>query len=93
MVIDAELERMHEMLCSWFQDEFDNRMLQMKKQLRGNAGEFCTAFPLLYSKFISDEIYGHIERGRPNRQLRMPGTVTTEKHQPSDGNFSTPSRR
>jgi hypothetical protein len=58
------------MLCRPFANEFDNRMLQMKKQLRGNRVGFCTAFPLLYSKFIREEISGHTERGRPNRRQR-----------------------
>ena len=94
MVIDAELERMHEMLCSLFLDEFDNRMLQMKKQLRGNAGEFCTAFPLLYSKFIRDENFGHNPNAdAPTAGYGMPGNVNSTKDQPSDSNFSTSSRR
>jgi hypothetical protein len=55
---------MHEILCRWFGGRFDNRMLQMKKQLRGNAVGFCTAFPLLYSKFIREEISGQSRHGR-----------------------------
>jgi hypothetical protein len=39
-------------------DEFDNRMLHVKKQLREIADGFSTAFPLLYSKFIREEISG-----------------------------------
>ena len=43
----------------------------MKKQLRGNASGFCTAFPLLYSKFIRDENFrARSKRGRPNRRPR-----------------------
>jgi hypothetical protein len=56
-----ESGEMHEMLCSRFESEFDNRMLQVKKQL-GDAESF---FPLLYSKFISDEFYGHLQTRTP----------------------------
>ena len=66
MVIWASEERVHEMLCRSVAIEFDNRMLQVKKQLREIADGFSTAFPLLYSKFIREEISGQTERGRPN---------------------------
>jgi hypothetical protein len=64
---------MHEMLCSHFGSEFDNRMLQVKKQL-GIAESF---FPLLYSKFLRDGFYGHIQtRTPPTAGHGTPGKVT-----------------
>ena len=42
VVIRASGERVHEMLCSGFRGEFDNRMLQVKKQL-GNRRVFFAA--------------------------------------------------
>jgi hypothetical protein len=50
---------------------FDNRMLQVKKQLRAAGHEFCRAFPLLYSIFPKEEFSGRSHRGRsqpPNAQ-------------------------
>jgi len=40
------------MLCSVFDDQFDNRMLQEKNQLREKACGLVGSFPLLYSNFI-----------------------------------------
>jgi hypothetical protein len=44
MVILTQGTTVHEMLCMHFADEFDNRMLQMKKQLRGNRVGFWYGF-------------------------------------------------
>ena len=79
----------HEMLCSVFIDQFDNRMLQEKKQLRGNACGLVHSFPLLYSKNIKEEICGQTNAGSPTAGYRdSAATVTT-----IDSNFSTLSRR
>jgi hypothetical protein len=48
----------HEMLCRSRANEFDNRMLQVKKQLRVVACGLVRSFPLLYSKLIREENYG-----------------------------------
>ena len=73
-------------------DEFDNRMLQVKKQLRVGAGGLVQSFPLLYSKFIREEIYGQTNADSPTaggqRRGKSKQEVTTIA-----GNFSTPSRR
>ena len=58
VVIFAQSTAVHEMLCRWRANEFDNRMLQVKKQLRGEARGLVRSFPLLYSMFIRDENYG-----------------------------------
>jgi hypothetical protein len=42
----------HEMLCSMFHGQFDNRMLQEKNQLCEKACGLVRSFPLLYSNFI-----------------------------------------
>jgi hypothetical protein len=44
-------------------------MLQMKKQLREKAVGFGAAFPLLYSKFLSEEKF----MGRPNADAPTAG--------------------
>ena len=75
MVIQAGGERVHEMLCRAFPHRFDNRMLQKKKQLRGVARGFRTAFPLLYSEFVRDEINGHLQREGPMAGNETPGRV------------------
>jgi len=92
VVILASEERVHEMLCRSLANEFDNRMLQVKKQLRVVAGGLELSFPLLYSKFIRDEI-----SGRPTRTPQPPAAERPAKYQQErptiDSNFSTPSRR
>ena len=45
--------------------KFDNRMLQVKKQLQRNACWFDEGFPLLYSEFIRDENYGQTDADSP----------------------------
>ena len=65
MVIRASGDRVHEMLCRSRAIEFDNRMLQVKKQLRVGAGGLVRTFPLLYSKFIREEIYGQTNADSP----------------------------
>jgi hypothetical protein len=40
-------------------------MLQVKKQLRGEARGLVRSFPLLYSKLIGDENYGQTNAGSP----------------------------
>ena len=57
--------RMHEMLCWVRGNEFDNRMLQVKKQLRVGACGLVRSFPLLYSKLIRDENYGQTNADSP----------------------------
>jgi hypothetical protein len=89
VVIRTSEEHVHEMLCRSRANEFDNRMLQVKKQL-GSAESF---FPLLYSKFIRDEKIRAFKRGRPNPRPRNARHSNQQEHQPSDSNFSTPSRR
>ena len=92
MVIAASEVQVHEMLCRWFFHRFDNRMLQKKKQLCGKAYAFKSTFPLIYSKFISDDFFGHPQRGRPTAGDGTPGTVT-RSNATIEGNFSNPSRR
>ena len=65
MVIFTQRTAMHEMLCRSYAIEFDNRMLQVKKQLRVGACGLVRSFPLLYSKFIRDENYGQTNAGSP----------------------------
>jgi hypothetical protein len=63
---------MHEMLCSPIANEFDNRMLQEKNQLRAASHRFDRTFPLIYSKFIREENYGQ-------NQTRTPQPLATER--------------
>ena len=56
---------MHEMLGRWRANQFDNRMLQVKKQLRVGASGLVRSFPLLYSEFIKDEKYGQTNADSP----------------------------
>ena len=72
MVIRASEERVHEMLCRSHANEFDNRMLQVKKQLRVGASGLVRSFPLLYSKFIRAENHGQTNADSPiaGSQLR-----------------------
>ena len=65
VVNSAETRAVHEMLCRRNANEFDNRMLQVKKQLQRNACRFDEGFPLLYSKFIREEIYGQTNADSP----------------------------
>jgi hypothetical protein len=77
------------MLCSVLAVQFDNRMLQEKNQLRGNACGLVRSFPLLYSKNIKEEICGQTNADSPTAGSRdSAATVTT-----IDSNFSTLSRR
>jgi hypothetical protein len=92
VVIQARRERVHEMLCRSFASRFDNRMLQKKKQLRWIASGFDTRFPLIYSKFIRDDFFGHPQRGRPTAGDRTPGKVNGS-NATIESNFSNPSRR
>jgi hypothetical protein len=73
---------MHEMLCRPLAIEFDNRMLQVKKQLRVEAGGLVPSFPLLYSKFIRGKKLRADQRGLPNRRRPTPGQ-SNRKKQPS----------
>jgi hypothetical protein len=73
VVIDASAECVHEMLCRGFANRFDNRMLQVKNQLRGNPCGLVRRFPLLYSKNINDEKYGQTNADAPNRWLTNAG--------------------
>ena len=65
VVIFTQRTTMHEMLCRSWAIEFDNRMLQVKKQLRAVACGLVRSFPLLYSKLIGDENYGQTNAGSP----------------------------
>ena len=49
MVNPAETRAVHEMLCRRNVNEFDNRMLQVKNQLRVSVAGLVRSFPLLYS--------------------------------------------
>ena len=52
VTIRVRADMMHEMLCRADAARFDNRMLQVKKQLREKAATIVRSFPLLYSKLI-----------------------------------------
>ena len=73
MVIWASGERVHEMLCRSLAIEFDNRMLQVKKQLRVGACGLVRSFPLLYSMFIREENYGQTNADSPTAGRGTPG--------------------
>jgi hypothetical protein len=66
---------MHEMLCRSYAIEFDNRMLQVKKQLRAGACGLVRSFPLLYSMFIRDENYGQTNADSPTARGQRRGKV------------------
>jgi hypothetical protein len=91
VVIFTERTTMHEMLCSTSTSQFDNRMLQVKKQLRVRACGLVRSFPLLYSKFIREENYGQTNADSPTagRQRRAKSSEAAT----IAGNFSTLSRR
>jgi hypothetical protein len=72
VVIQASRERMHEMLCSPIANEFDNRMLQEKNQLRAASHRFDRTFPLIYSKFIREEISGITDADAPTADYERP---------------------
>ena len=74
MVIRASGERVHEMLCRPRANEFDNRMLQVKNQLRVDVCGLVRSFPLLYSKFIRDENYGQTNVDSPTAGHQRGGT-------------------
>jgi hypothetical protein len=57
-------------------NEFDNRMLQVKKQLRVDAGGFERSFPLLYSKLIREENDGQTNADSPTAGDQRRGKVT-----------------
>jgi hypothetical protein len=82
---------MHDMLCRRRANQFDNRMLQVKKQLQRNACGFDEGFPLLYSKFIREEIYGQTNADSLTASLGTPGNQ--QEATTITGNFSTLSRR
>jgi hypothetical protein len=65
VVILVQSDAVHEMLCRPRANEFDNRMLQVKNQLRGSACGLVRSFPLLYSNFISEENYGQTNADSP----------------------------
>ena len=80
MVIRTSEERVHEMLCRPRVSEFDNRMLQVKKQLRVVACGLVRSFPLLYSKFIREENYGQTNAGSPTAGDQRRDKVTGNDH-------------
>jgi hypothetical protein len=51
-------------------------MLQVKNQLRVGAGGLVRSFPLLYSKFIREEIYGQTIAAAPTAGHQGRGKVT-----------------
>jgi hypothetical protein len=56
-------------------------MLQVKKQLQRNACRFDEGFPLLYSKFIREEIYGQTNADSLTAGLGTPGkTAGSNNH-------------
>jgi hypothetical protein len=63
---------MHEMLCWVRGNEFDNRMLQVKKQLRVGACSLVRSSPLVYSVFIREKMRAD-QCGLPNRRRPTPG--------------------
>jgi hypothetical protein len=67
---------MHEMLGRRRANQFDNRMLQVKKQLRVEARGLVRSFPLLYSKFIREENYGQTKADSPTAGGQRRGKVT-----------------
>jgi hypothetical protein len=76
VLIRASGERVHEMLCRPRANEFDNRMLQVKNQLRVNVRGLVRSFPLLYSKLISEENYGQTNADSPTAGHQRRGKVT-----------------
>jgi hypothetical protein len=76
VVIFTQRATVHEMLCRSRAIEFDNRMLQVKKQLRVGACGFDRSFPLLYSEFIRDENYGQTNADSPTAGDQRRGKVT-----------------
>ncbi len=68
---------MHEMLCRADAfDRFDNRMLQVKNQLRGIPCGLVRRFPLLYSMLIRDENYGQTNADSPTAGHQRRAKVT-----------------
>ena len=76
VVIFTQPTTMHEMLCRSRANEFDNRMLQVKKQLRVGACGLVRSFPLLYSEFIRDEKHGQTNADSPTAGGQRRGKVT-----------------
>jgi hypothetical protein len=72
VVILASEERVHEMLCRSLAIEFDNRMLQVKKQLRVGACGLVRSFPLLYSVIIREKLCGQTNADSPTAGHRRP---------------------
>jgi hypothetical protein len=70
VVNSVQLGAVHEMLCRLHADQFDNRMYHEKNQLRENASGLVRGFPLLYSKFIREEIYGQTNADSPTADLK-----------------------
>jgi hypothetical protein len=63
-------------------------MLQVKKQLSRIARGFDEGFPLLYSKFVREEIYGQTNADSPTAGLVTPGnTVGSNNHRRQLLNF------
>jgi hypothetical protein len=54
--------------CCWF----DNRMLQVKKQLRVGACGLVRSFPLLYSVIIREKLCGQTNADSPTAGHRRP---------------------
>jgi hypothetical protein len=76
VVIFTQRATVHEMLCRSRANEFDNRMSQLKKQLRVGACGLVHSFPLLYSEFIRDEKYGQTKADSPTAGGQRRGTVS-----------------
>jgi hypothetical protein len=73
VVISVQSGAVHEMLCRPHADQFDNRMYHEKNQLRENASSLVRGFPLLYSKFIREEIYGQTNADSPIADVKARG--------------------
>jgi hypothetical protein len=76
VVIFTQRTTMHEMLCRSRANQFDNRMLQVKKQLRVEACGLVRSFPLLYSELIREENYGQTNADSPTAGHQSRGNVT-----------------
>jgi hypothetical protein len=76
VVMLTQRTTMHEMLCWVRAIEFDNRMLQVKIQLRVGACGLVRSFPLLYSVLIREKNYGQTNAGSPTAGDQRRGKVT-----------------
>ena len=79
MVIFAKHTTVHEMLCRSRANQFDNRMLQVKKQLRVGVGGLVRSFPLLYSKIIREKNYGQTNADSPTSGHQSRGNATRKQ--------------